>query len=208
MSAIQIVTNYKQVPDSSMILLVEGIVQRLTGNPYFNIPPERLGKFNTLKEDFQVNLGKSQGGSKVDTLNKNRSKLDLALFMEDLALDLNIQVKGDREKLATTGFTLVKEPERHKQPGKPTGFAISYGVSSGEVVLSVDSCSDSKFYLFCYTIDPPAEAHPSNWKSVASTSRKVLVEGLTRGAEYQFCCAYQGTDGKPIYCDPVKVLML
>ena len=73
MSAIQIVTNYKQVPDSSMILLVEGIVQRLTGNKYFNVPPERLEKFNTLKDDFQVNLGKSQGGSKVDTLNKNRS---------------------------------------------------------------------------------------------------------------------------------------
>ncbi|WP_047451385.1 hypothetical protein [Alistipes sp. ZOR0009] len=50
------------------------------------------------------------------------------------------------------------------------------------------------------------QADSTLWKSEISTTRKVTITGVNRGAEYDCRCAYQGSDQKPVFSETLRIL--
>ena len=208
MSSLELSISHGRMKDDELIPFSENILICLSGNAQFTVAKERLDLIRTRLTDYQQKLGTSKGGSKLDTIKKNDSKTVLSTLLDDLAVDLCVQAKGDRTKLVSTGFQLVKEPERHKQPTKPTSFKVNNGVNSGELIFTVAPCSMAHVYVFYYTTAPAAQSDPTTWKYTISTKHRLVIPGFSHGAEYECCCAYQGTDGKMIFSDVVKAMAL
>lgn len=206
MSKIGLIFSYSYLKDNDVAPFTENVLQRLNGNSLFAITTERLGTIKLLKEDYQAKLAKSMNGSKLDVMQKNEAKSTLIASLDDMALDLSIQAKGYREKLATTGFVLVKEPEKGKEPSKPTNFKVEYGVNDGELIFSVQANKDARLYVFYYTPAPVTSMDAASWTSVASTSRKQQIAGFKRGLEYACRCAYMSADHKAIFSDVLMVI--
>ena len=206
MKKIELIISHGTLKDNDVIPFTENVLQSLTGNSLFTLTNERLDAVRARLTDYQSKLGKSKDGSKLDTVQKNESKIELTSLLDDLALDLCVQANGDRAKLATTGFTLTKDPERGKQPDKPTDFKVEYGKNDGELIFSVAACKEARVYVFYFIPAPAAQADPILWRSVASTTRKVTITGFNRGVEYDCRCAYQGSDQKPVFSDTLRIL--
>ncbi len=206
MNKIGLIICHSSLKDNDVGPFAENVLQRLTGNTLFEIPAERLATVKTLKENYQTKLAKSINGSKLDIMYKNEAKSALIADLDDLALDISVQAKGDREKLATTGFVLVKEPEKGKEPPKPTNFKVEYGVNDGELIFSVQANKDARMYIFYFTPAPAASMDATTWQSVASTARKQQISGFKRGVEYACRCAYMSADRKPIFSDVLMVI--
>jgi hypothetical protein len=206
MKKIELIISHGTLKDNDVIPFTENVLQSLTGNSLFTLTNERLDAVRARLTDYQSKLGKSKDGSKLDTVQKNESKNELTSLLDDLALDLCVQANGDRAKLATTGFTLTKDPERGKQPDKPSDFKVEYGKNDGELIFSVAACKEARVYVFYFIPAPAAQADPASWRSVASTTRKVTITGFNRGVEYDCRCAYQGSDQKPVFSDTLRIL--
>jgi hypothetical protein len=207
MNKIELIISYGNLKDNDVIPFTEKVLQNLTGNTLFTVTKERIDTVRTHLTDYQTKLGRNKDGSKQDTLNKNESKVVLISLLDDLALDLCVQANGDRTKLATTGFTLVKDVDKKaKQPTKPVSFKVEHGTNPGELLFSVAPNKDARIYIFYFTAAPATQADPTLWRSVASTNRKMLVNGFTHGVEYDCRCAYQGSDQKPIFGDAIRIL--
>ncbi|WP_320051538.1 hypothetical protein [uncultured Acetobacteroides sp.] len=209
MNKIELVISHSTVKDNDLIPFTENVLQNLTGNSLFTLTKERIDGVRTCLVDYQAKLARSKDGSKQDTLLKNASKGILTSLLDDLALDLCIQASGDRDKLATSGFKLVKEPERKsKQPSRPVGFKVEHGTCEGELIFSVAASKDVSVYIFYFTPSPAQHSDATMWRSAVSTTRKITVTGFTHGIEYECRCAYQGSDHKPIFGDTIRILAL
>lgn len=206
MNKIGLIFSYSYLKDNDVGPFTENVLQRLTGNSLFEVTMERLATLKASKENYQVMLAKSMNGSKLDVMQKNEAKGTLIAQLDDIAFDLSVQAKGDREKLATTGFILVKEPEKGKEPPKPTNFKVEYGVNDGELIFSVQANKDARMYVFYYTPAPVTSMDAATWTSVASTSHKQQVAGFKRGLEYACRCAYMSADRKAIFSDVLMVI--
>ena len=206
MKKIELIISHGSLKDNDVIPFTENVLQNLKGNALFTLTTERLDTVRAKLTDYQIKLGKSKDGSKLDTIQKNESKAELTSLLDDLALDLCIQANGDRAKLATTGFTLIKDPERGKQPDRPTDFKVEYGKNDGELIFSVAACKEARVYVFYFSSAAAAQADPASWQSVVSTTRKVTITGFTRGVEYYCRCAYQGSDQKPVFSETLRII--
>lgn len=206
MNNIELITSHGNLKDGEVITFTENVIDRLSDNALFSIPKERLDLFRSTLTDYQLKLAKSKDGSKLDTLQKNDSKMVLTSLLDGLAVDLCVQAKGDRTKLATTGFTLIKEPEKRKQPSKPTKFTVENGINEGELIFSVAACKETNMYLFYYTPAPAIQPDPTSWKVTVATTHKLKITGFTHGVEYECRCAYQGSDKTLVFSDTVRKL--
>jgi len=200
MSIIDLKVDYHSVKDNDLSPFTENILQKAVNNTNFTIAKDVfITPLATHLATYQVDLGRCLGGSKLDTLKKNQSKSIVCEYLEKLAIEYSNQANGDRDKLATTGFILIKEPEKHKTPTIPTGFKAVAGETSGELLLSVDTNAITLMYYFFCKPATDTEQDVQKWKWVSTSKRKTSISGLTRGTEYECTCAYQGSDGKLVY---------
>jgi hypothetical protein len=206
MNKIGLIISYTYLKDNDIASFTGNVLQQLTGNTLFEVAAERLEAVRMVKDDYQTKLVKSINGSKLDIMQKNEAKSVLVAQLGGLALDLSVQAKGNREKLATTGFVLVKEPEKGKEPSKPINFKVEYGINDGELIFSVQANKKARMYVFYYTPAPIAAMDTTTWTSIASTSRKQQITGVKRGTEYACRCAYMSADRKPIFSDILMVI--
>jgi hypothetical protein len=182
------------------------VILQLTGNKLFAVTEERLTRIKTCKDYYDTKYIVSIEGGKAEIIVKNEAKAALVSELNELAIELCVMAKGDREKLATTGFVLIKTTERGKEPPKPTNFKVEYGINEGSLIFSVKAHTNARFYVFLFT---PVGSVPSDlaaWPQVSSTSSKKEIAGFKHGVDYLCRCAYMGPKGKIIYSDAISVL--
>lgn len=206
MTRITVIRSYFHLKDGEVGPFTENVLQHLTNNPYVEVTAEELAEGKRRKDDFDAKLAKSIKGTAFDVIQKNESKSSVLDWLSNTALNVNMKVGGDREKLASTGFLLVKEPEKGKVPEKPTNFKVEDGVNNGDLNFSVKANKNARFYVFYYTSIPSDSSDMNTWTSVSSTSSKISISGFKHGNEYSCRCAYIGPDSKPVYSDIITVL--
>jgi hypothetical protein len=206
MYILQLVTSHSHLKDGEIGPFTGNVIYNLTNNPVVTVAPEKLAKIKLFKEDFEAKHVVSMNGLKADVISKNEAKLVLVEGLNEFAIELCMLTKGDREKLAKTGFILVKEADTGKEPPKPTNFKVVNGVNDGSLLFSVKSHSDARMYVFLYTLAEAASADLTTWHQVSSTSSKKEIDGFKHGVDYLCRCAYMGTKGKLIYSDAITVL--
>lgn len=206
MNKLGLIISYENLRDYDVAPFSINVQQRLTGNALFEITPERIAKLKKDTDDYELKLAKSQNGSRADVLLKNDAKKLLVEELGEIALDLCVQAKGDREKLATTGFPLIKEQDKTKTPPKPSNFKVEYGKNEGELIFSVKANKEARFYRFFFTPAPPAASDPQTWLSQSFTSSKNTIKGFKHGVEYACKCAYIGSGNTIVYSDTIVIL--
>jgi hypothetical protein len=206
MAILELVTSHAGLKDTEIGPFTGNVLLQLTDNKSVIISPERTAKLRLLKEDYEAKHIISIEGSKADVLKKNEAKAALIEDLNELAVEVCVIAKGDREKLATTGFVLVKETEKGKEPPKPTNFKVEYGVNEGSLIFSVKPHSDARFYIFLFTPIDSVSSDLTAWSQISSTSSKKEITGFKHGVDYQCRCAYMGPKGKLIYSDALSVL--
>jgi len=206
MATIELVTSHSHLKDGEIGPFTGNIILQLTGNDIFSIPSERIEKIKIRKDDYETKQIASIDGTKADVLKKNEAKAALVAELNDMAIELCVMAKGDREKLASTGFTLVKETEKGKEPPKPSNFKVEYGVNEGSLIFSVKSHADARFYIFLFTPITSAPSDIATWSQVSSTSSKKEITGFKHGVDYLCRSANMGPKGKLIYSDTLTVL--
>ncbi|WP_320052029.1 hypothetical protein [uncultured Acetobacteroides sp.] len=206
MAILELVTSHSDLKDKEISPFTGNVILQLTGNKLFTLPEERIARIKTCKDDYDIKYILSMEGGKAEIIKKNEAKTTLVTELNEMAIELCIMAKGDREKLATTGFALIKSTERGKEPPKPTNFKVEYGVNEGSLVFSVKAHTNARFYVFLFT---PVNSIPSDltaWPQVSSTSSRKEIEGFKHGLDYLCRAAYMGPKGKIIYSDAISVL--
>lgn len=200
MNVLELIIDYHNVKDNDLSPFTENVLQKAINNTNFTIAKDVfITPLATHLATYQVDLGRCLGGSKLDTLKKNQSKSIVCDYLEKLAIEYSNQANGDRDKLATTGFILVKQPEKHKTPPTPTGFKVVAGEQSGELLFTVDANVITLMYYFFCNPASEKEQDVQKWKWTSSPKRKASISGLKRGTEYGCTCAYQGSNGDYVY---------
>lgn len=206
MPTIELVTSHSHLKDGEIGPFAGNIILQLTDNSMFTLPAERIERIKIRKNDYETKQIASIDGTKADVLKKNEAKAALVTELNEMAIELCVMVKGDREKLATTGFTLVKETEKGKEPPKPSNFKVEYGVNEGSLIFSVKPHTDARFYIFLFTPASSTSSDIATWSQVSSTSSKKEITGFKHGIDYLCRCAYMGPKGKLIYSDTLTIL--
>jgi hypothetical protein len=206
MAILELVTSHSYLKDGEIGPFTGNVILQLTGNSIFTIPEERLTRIKTCKDDYETKQIASIDGTKADVLKKNEAKSTLIKELNEMAIELCVMAKGDREKLASTGFTLVKETEKGKEPPKPSNFKVEYSVNEGSLIFSVKSHADARVYVFLFTAADSVLSDLSAWSQVSSTSSKKEITGFKHGVDYLCRCAYMGPKGKLIYSDAISIL--
>jgi hypothetical protein len=209
MQFLELIIDYRGVKDNDLSPFTENVLQKVVNNSNFTITKDVfITPLATHLATYQVDLGRCLGGSKLDTLKKNQSKSIVCDYLEKLAIELSNQAKGDRDMLATTGFILIKQREKHKTPPPPTAFKAVAGTKSGEILLTVDANALTLMYYFFCKPAASTEQDVQKWNWVSSPKSKAAIDGLTRGTEYECTCAYQGPNGELIYGPRIFVIAI
>ena len=199
----EVIISYHKSPDSELSPLFYNVIERLTGNVNFKFEAERMITFKEYVADFDKKLIKAQNGTSQDIAVKNASKKILCDFVREVASEVNLQAKGDPIKLQSTGFMLSKERKKVGILEKPENFKVKSGANQGDFLLEVDVNKNASFYNF-YSAPVPAPANIHEWRLTPSTSHKKNISGFTPGKEYEFKCAYQGSEDTLLYSDSIR----
>jgi hypothetical protein len=199
-----VIIDYSKLADDKLTLLTLSIIALLTGNEYFTLKAELLARLKELNAEFSKWVVKAKTGTSQDVASKNFAKGLLCDCIRELGLEINLQAKGDTLKLQSSGLTLAKERKKTSTLPKPEGLKVIGGDNMGDFLCSIDVCKDARFYNF-YSALAPAPANINEWRLTPSSTHKKNISGFTPGKEYEFKCAYQGSEDSLLYSDTIKV---
>lgn len=206
MPILELVTFHGHMKDGEIGPFTGNVLFRLTDNADVPVASERLARLTLFKEQYEANYLECFAGGHAAVLRKKDAKALLVSELDELAIELCITARGDRCKLASTGFMLVKKPVRGRELPKPTNFKVAYGVNEGSLIFSVKPNSSASAYVFLYTPSQSASTDLTTWTQVSATSSKIEITGFKHAVDYLCRCAYMGTKGKIAYSDAITFL--
>lgn len=203
MPKLDVIIDYSRTPDNEVVTLSQTVQNKLTGNTHFKFDAALLTLLQERTTDYNTKLIKSKTGTSQDVAEKNAAKTLVFECFHEIALEVNLQAKGDLIKLQSSGLTLVKEPKKVGELPKPEKFKVIGGANQGDFQFSVEANKNALFYNF-YSAPVPAPANINEWRLTPSTTHKKNVSGFTPGKEYEFKCAYQGATETIVLSDTIK----
>ncbi len=204
MSKPSVITDYSKEPEKDLDNLANGVYKALLNNPNFTWGDQTLAVFLAKAQKYQNSLEIAQKGTTHDTNVKNADKAVLLDALKTLATEVNRQAQGDLIKLGTSGFKMAKERATVGLLPKPTGFKVSSGRNSGDILCEVDALKSATVYVF-FSAPVPAPDNMAEWRVTPSTTRKKNISGFIPGKQYVFKCAYQGSETELVYSDPITL---
>lgn len=199
-----VLTDSSRLSDDKIAPYAQGVKSSLEGNVLFNLPPELVTHFGNSITDYVFKLSKSKIGNSQDVAAKNIAKEVLEVDLQKVAKVVNTQADGDIEMLKSSGFALAKERAKKCILAKPTNFKVTSGTNSGDFSCIVDACADIKVYNF-YSSAVPTPADLTEWRLTPSTTRKKNISGYIPGKQYEFKCAYLGTNKTLVFSDSILI---
>jgi hypothetical protein len=191
-------TNFTSLSDSGLESKTELIISSLTGNTSFPTPTPTLAALQTAADAFSAALLKAGTGNRVDIAIKNAAREVLVDLMRNLCMYVNLTANGDRAMLLSSGFNISKDREPIVIT-KPENLKIETGLSSGELLLSVNAVKGASAYLHEYSTD--ATLAPQSWVSTTTTASKALLDNLQPGVTYYCRVGVVGPNGQLLYSD-------
>jgi hypothetical protein len=204
MTKSSVITDYSKVADNELDNLAQSVYNALNPNPNFTWAANDMPDLQTGITTYRTNLDAAESGDTKDVAIKNDSKKKLAGQLHSIALEVNKQANGDVLKLKSSGLTLAKDNTKVGVLPKPMGFTVSSGDNSGDILCTVDANSDAYTYNF-YSAMVPSPASMADWRLTPSTKHKKNISGYTPGKQYEFKCAYQGTEDALIFSEPLFI---
>lgn len=149
-------------------------------------PPVTSAALEAAKEAFGHAIATADMGGPPDTAEKNNKREELVTLLRQLAGFVQEHHGNDLAKLLATGFEAVSTNRTSVPLEKPNILDIDHA-NSGQAKVRVGVVRNARNYEVQYAL-VGAGGTPGPWQSagIYSSSRTMLVTGLTPGAEYQF----------------------
>lgn len=181
MKVAKLIKNYSRLSEAKLDYKAQSIVHELTGNPSFPETDPSLADFTAVKDAYIIARENAANRGKTEIAIKNQNKQLLLEKMSLLATNLESLAKGDRAKLTSTGFDLVKNAEPKPPITGPLVLRLTDGLNPGELKLSVNAISGAVSYNYEFTPDPLTT--DSQWIIKSSTAKQHVFNGLPSGTK-------------------------
>jgi hypothetical protein len=123
---------------------------------------------------------------------------ELGEWVEKKANDIDSPSNGIDAVLCSSGFRMAK-PRSEVELKNPTEFCVLPGKKNGQIILQVKRVKGAKAYLYKYTRDPLADN--SQWETISSTQRKIVISNLPLGVKFLFQVAAIGPRNQAAYTE-------
>jgi hypothetical protein len=198
----KVLTDYSKVRDFELNTFAQVVYTALNPNPNFIWGETAMEQFRAGILAYRAALEKAQDGTKSDRVAKKAARKTLIVILRKVAAEVNRQGAGNLAKLQSSGLRLARVKSRVGVLPKPTGFKVSSGANSGELLCWVDAHPNAVVYNFYFA---PAPASAGDWRLIPSTTRKKNIAGFTPQIQYELKCAYQGREENLIFSDSVFI---
>jgi hypothetical protein len=188
--------SFAKYTDANLQTKAENILLSLQGNPAFPVTVPTVADLQTSVTAYSSALYAATNRSRDNVAVKNQCRVALEAMLVQLGLSVMNIANGDVTMLTSSGFTLSKtgSPVYISNPGNVT---LSNGISSGQLVTSVNAVAGASSYLHEITADPIADS--STWQSTPSTKSKHVFTNLEAGKKYWVRAAAIGTGSQIAY---------
>lgn len=194
--------NFRRYTDATLLILAQGILTALTGNPYFPTTSPTLAVFQAAISDYSDALAAAALGGKNNIVIKNARKADLISVLISLALDIMKTANGSLIMLTSSAFPLSKDRTPSGPMGNPQILSLEDGPVSGSLTVAISKVTGAKTYGYEYTLDPLTDN--SQWSSEIDNLVKHTFSSLEVGKKYWVRVVAYGNNEQEGYSDPVS----
>lgn len=179
-------------------------MQRSPAIPIFPLLRRSLATISASRTAFAQALTLPKGQARETAVSAARSTLTTQL--EQLARNLELTPGVTDAMLATTGFALRQTPSRTDAPVEAPGNLRAKATGTmGSVQLLCDPSERAKSYEAQWTLDP----NDGSWTDAGTfgNTRRIIINGLTRGKDHYFRVRAIGPDGPGPWSDPATIMV-
>jgi hypothetical protein len=186
-SSIQL--SFTRMTDSNFLTKGNFIHTSMSGNPFFPSPVPTLAEVEGAIALYTTKLLAATGLGRVNVAEKNQARDELERMLYKLGLWVMFMADGVEAVLASSGYTLVKEPQP-RTLDKPGDVTLTYDITSGTLISSIPKGNASSF-IHEITDAPPTES--TAWKSYPASTSQFTFTGLIPGRQYWVRVAVVGS---------------
>lgn len=203
MSKIKIITSFSKYNDAELEQKALLIIDSMSNNSNFPTPTPPIADINTAVVAFQAALTRlKEGGSKQDMLLRDQKRTELSSLLEKLAYYVQMTVDDDGPALASSGYSLSKQPEPIGILPKPQNFNVQ-PEAVGMIKLSLKAIKGAKSYQYEYR-----RRGTDGWIIKVHTKVTLLLTELESGVQYEFRVTAIGTAPQRVYSDVLSSFVL
>jgi hypothetical protein len=188
-----------------LVAVCGGIIKGLADNPAFPSPPFDLKTVQAAVDDLNAALAAQAHGGMAATAEKNNKQAHLISIMRKLKHYVEDNCGNDVAVLLTSGFQAAQYMRSRMPLINPSILSVDSG-NRGALVLKVTPIARAKCYeVRCAAVS--AGNTPDSWQpgGLFTTTRSLIVTGLTPGATYVFQVrAVGGSTGYSDWSNPVS----
>lgn len=188
--------NFRKYSEPDLYAMGMIVTSKLADNKNFPEVEPMLPPIRETAEKFQQAMTDSFLGDTLQILIKNDLKEKLISLLRELGEWVEKQSKGVDVVLITSGFPMAKQ-RRGVELQIPDDFRILPGKKNGEIIMQVKRVPGAKAYMYQYTRDPLT--HESQWETINSTQRKLVISNLPLGVKYLFRMAAIGPRNQIVF---------
>lgn len=194
--------SYRKFSDLELRRRAHHVIKNMTGNSHFTSPEPSIETLSSACNSYILALNKQKPGLKMSTVIKKDCRVNLEELLSQLATYVQVIAKNNESVILSSGFDVHQRKGKVGIPDQANILSVIPGLNRGTLKVFCDFVDKARFYEFQYT--PAPVMQESIWMVKASTSRKVLIEGLTSGHQYVFRVAGAGSDPGRYWSDEIS----
>jgi hypothetical protein len=188
--------NFRKYNDSELEEIAHFICVRLRNSEEWKDIQNLLAPTEATLKQFQHYRGEAWSGDTNMILIKNDFKEKLISLLTELGETVQLKAKGDEWLIVTSGYKLTKPP-RKANLENPEEFKVLPGQMNGQIILQAKRVKGAKAYLYKYTRGPVD--NNTQWETITSTKRKIVISNLPLGIQFFFQMAAIGARNQIVY---------
>jgi len=170
----------KSVP--SLIVYAQGIVKRMTANPFFANPSPALAAVTSAIDDLQTAETAALARTKGTTAIRNAKRTALVALLQQLRTYIQTMADANTATVAASIIESSGVAVRKTPTGRARVFAATQGKVSGTAAVTAKTAAKRASYEWQYSTDGG-----KTWLTAPATLQsKTSIAGLTPGATVQF----------------------
>jgi hypothetical protein len=173
--------SFSRFSDANFEQKTEHILQSMKNNTDFPTPSPTMEDYEAAVVRYSASLTAAATLDRNAVAEKNEARQDLEVLSTQLGNYVMTTSKGNVKMLTASGFTLTKKPEPRKLPDMGP-VALSNTGNSGEMKVTSTKLPGASGYVYEFTDSVPTEA--TKWTSIATSTSKYTLKGLTPGKQY------------------------
>ena len=196
-----------KMPDGDLKPLLHGSLKGLSENAtIFPRPPVELAAYKAAIEAYEAAIPAALDGSKTAAAQKNSLREAAIGMYIQLAHYVEANCNDNLATFMLSGFQPASSAKAPPQPlEQPAIASVVQGAVTGQLKIKIRAVPKARSYTLRYGALSSGGGPPASWTEQIITSTKpVIVDGLTPGTVYTFQVQALGPLGSTDFSDAVN----